>query len=127
MAGPLGNDLRIGIGNVGVGLDGQIVKRNDSPDEEHDCDAQHQDAIAQSKVNQITDHLPCSATAEENSKSFATIVSPALSPSLFRNGSIGCIPSAIPPRVCTSIRSVALAPHWRKRTPNRSLRLCLRL
>ena len=36
MARPLGNDLRIGVGDVGVGLDGQIVEGNDAPDEEHE-------------------------------------------------------------------------------------------
>ena len=33
MPGPLGDDLRVGVGDIGIGFDGQIVKRNDAPDE----------------------------------------------------------------------------------------------
>src|SRR5258707_10584605 len=105
MARPLRNDLRVCVRNVRVGLDGKIVKRDDSPNKEDKRNAQHQNAIAQSKIDQVTDHLPCSATAEENSKAFPTIESPALSPSR-----IGCIPSTAPPSVCTSTRRNCCVP-----------------
>src|SRR5260370_30389120 len=108
MARPLGNDLRIGIGNIRVGLNRQVTERNDSPDKEHDCHTQHQDAVAQGKVDEIPNHLPCSATAEENSSALATISSPPLTPSW-----IGCMPSAIPPNVRTSTRCKRCGPSFR--------------
>jgi hypothetical protein len=59
MAGPLRNDLDVRIGDVWIGFDGKAVKRNDSPDKEDDSKTQHQDAIVQGQVDQVTDHRAC--------------------------------------------------------------------
>ena len=46
MAGPLGDDLRVGIGDVGIRFNGQIVKRNDAPGKKNQRPTQHQQPIA---------------------------------------------------------------------------------
>src|SRR6185369_2550233 len=81
VARPLGDDLRVGIRDIGVGLNRQIVERENAPDKENNRDAQDQNAVAQGEVDEKTDHLPCSATAEENSSALATICSPGFTPS----------------------------------------------
>ena len=52
VAGPLRDDLRVGVGNVGVGFDRQIVKRNDAPDEKHSARLSTRMRIAQGKIDQ---------------------------------------------------------------------------
>src|SRR5689334_18041630 len=91
---PLGDDLRVGVGNVWVGFNGQIVEGNDSPDKKHHRHTQNQNAVAQSKVDQVADHLPCSATLDENASALAISSSPAFTPTC-----ICCVPSALVPPV----------------------------
>src|SRR4029077_17490354 len=66
-----------GVSDVWVGFDWKIAKRNNSPDEQNDGEAQHQDTIAERKVDQKTDHFPCPATPLENASALATTSSPA--------------------------------------------------
>ena len=63
---PLGDGLGVGIGDVGIGFDGQIVKGNDAPEKQHQRAPQHQQAVAQGKINQGRDHSLFSAMAVEN-------------------------------------------------------------
>ena len=70
---PLCNDLGGGVGNVGICLDGQIVKGNSPPREQKNRNTENQDAIAQGKVDQVTNHFCCSAMAAANSSALITI------------------------------------------------------
>ena len=56
VARPLRDDLRVGVGNVGIGFDRQIVKGNDAPDEEHERPAQHEQGVVQREVDGLADH-----------------------------------------------------------------------
>jgi hypothetical protein len=51
MAGPLRNDLDVGVGDIRIGLDGKIVERDDAPYKEDDCEAEYQDAIVESQID----------------------------------------------------------------------------
>src|SRR5229473_5406241 len=108
MAGPLRNDLCVSVGDVGIGLDGQITKRNDAPDEQDQRHAEYQDAVAQREIDEQTNHLPCSEAAAENASALATSSSPTFAP-----WRICCRPSDIP-AVCTSRRRKELAVSLRK-------------
>src|SRR6202790_113612 len=67
VTGPLGNDLDVGVGDVWIGFNGQIVERNDAPNEQDDSETHHQDPIVQRQVNQVTDHLLCVASGSKSS------------------------------------------------------------
>src|ERR1700686_2166655 len=108
MAGPLRDDLRVSVGDVGIGLDGQIAKRDDAPDEQHQRHAEYQDAIAQGEIDEQTNHLPCSEAAAENASALATSSSPTFAP-----WRICCRPSDRP-AVCTSRRRKELVVSLRK-------------
>src|ERR1700687_6195029 len=108
MAGPLRDDLRVSVGDVGIRFDGQITKRNDAPDEQHQRHAEYQDAIAQREIDEQTNHLPCSEAAAENASASATSSSPTFAP-----WRICCRPSERP-AVCTSSRRKELALSLRK-------------
>src|SRR5580692_9764170 len=54
--GPLGDDLDIIIGNVGIRLDGEIVKGDRSPNEQENGDRQHDEAVVQREVDDCADH-----------------------------------------------------------------------
>src|SRR5215472_1127985 len=77
---PLGNDLRVSVRDVGIRLDGKIVKGNNAPEEEDKRRAQHEHSVAQGEVNQVTDHLPWLAMAVENSSAAAITWSPGFNP-----------------------------------------------
>jgi hypothetical protein len=51
MAGPLGDDLGVGVGHVGIGLDGQAMERDDPPEEQQHAKREHSNAVAQGKVD----------------------------------------------------------------------------
>src|SRR6202171_5404335 len=108
VAGPLCDDLRVSVGDVGIGLDGQIAKRDDAPDEQHQRHAEYQDPVAQREIDEQTNHLPCSEAAAENASALATSSSPTFAPCR-----ICCTPSDRPP-VCTSRRRKELAVSLRK-------------
>ena len=55
-ARPLRDDPNILVGDVGIGFDGQVVERNDSPDEQQHAHGQHEHAVSQRKINQRPDH-----------------------------------------------------------------------
>src|SRR6202790_4244323 len=76
MTGPLRNDLRVRVGDVRIGFDGQIAKRDDAPDEQHQRHAKYQDAIAQRELDEQTNHFACSEAAAEKASAFATSSSP---------------------------------------------------
>src|SRR5260370_1087043 len=108
VAGPLRDDLRVGVRNVGIGFDGQIPKRDDAPDEQNQRNAENQDAVAQGEIDEQTNHLPCSEAAAENASALATSSSPTFAP-----WRICCTPSDRP-AVCTSRRRKELVVSLRK-------------
>ena len=46
---PLSDDLRVSIGHVGIGFDGQSVKRDDAPDEEDERTSRTRRGFARAK------------------------------------------------------------------------------
>src|ERR1700676_5008638 len=108
VAGPLRDDLRVGVGDVGIGLDGQIAKRDDAPDEQHPRHAECQDAGAQREIDEQTNCLPCFEAAAENASALAPSSSPTFAP-----WRICCRPSDRP-AVCTSRRRKEMAVSLRK-------------
>ena len=42
---PLGDDLNVIVGDIGVGLDGEIVERDDAPCKKDERKTKHQEAI----------------------------------------------------------------------------------
>src|SRR5258708_19761135 len=108
MPGPLRDDLRVSVGDVRIGFDGQIAKRDDAPDEQHQRHAEYQDAIAQREIDEQTNHFPCSEAAAENASALATSSSPTFAP-----WRICCRPSDRP-AVSTSTPPKAFAVSWRK-------------
>src|SRR5579864_5388987 len=109
VSGPLRDDLRVGVGDVGIGFDGQSMERNDAPDEEHKRRAENHQAVAQRKINERTDHSFFSATSVENSSAFVTSSSPGFTPSR-----ISCMPSGASPSACTATLRKRLSPSLRK-------------
>ena len=55
--GPLGYDLDIVVGYVGIGLDGEVVERYSAPGEEEDRRPEDEPPIVQRKIDQASDHL----------------------------------------------------------------------
>ncbi len=55
-ARPLGNDLHIVVGYVGVSLDGQRPKRHNAPRSEHHHAAKHQPAAFQREIDECANH-----------------------------------------------------------------------
>jgi hypothetical protein len=51
MAGPLGNDLDVGVRHIRISFDGKIVERDDAPYKEDHCEAEYQDAIVERQIN----------------------------------------------------------------------------
>src|SRR5271167_322587 len=99
VSGPLRDDLGVGIGDVRVGLDRQIVKRNNARDKQDERQAQHQDSVVQSEIDEKANHLPRSARLLENASALATTSAPA-----FSGPSCNCwYPSSVTPWVCTSV------------------------
>ena len=56
-ARPLGDDLNVVIGHIGVGFDGQRAKCENAPRGEHRHTAQHQPAALQREIDERADHL----------------------------------------------------------------------
>src|SRR5580692_1284640 len=77
MSRPLRDDLGVGVGDVGVSFDWQIMKRNNAPDKQDESQAQHQDSVAQSEIDEQPNHFPCSATLVDNASALAMTSSPA--------------------------------------------------
>ena len=48
-AGPLGDDLDVVVGDVGIGLHRKAAEGNDAPDEEQQGDGEHQEAVCRAK------------------------------------------------------------------------------
>ena len=68
-AGPLGDDRDVVVGDVGVGLDGQVVEGDGAPAEEQQRDDEDDEAVVERKIDEL-DHAdrllastgpPCSA------------------------------------------------------------------
>src|SRR5580704_737089 len=55
-SGPLCDHLDIVIRDIRVGFNGQVVERDDAPDEEHDRQAKNHPAVIQSKIDQTANH-----------------------------------------------------------------------
>jgi hypothetical protein len=55
-AGPLGDDLNVVVGDVGIGFDGKIVEGDHSPGKEQDGAAEYEPAIVEGKVDEGTNH-----------------------------------------------------------------------
>src|SRR5258705_5398473 len=73
VAGPLGDDLGVGISYIGVSLDGKVVERNHAPDKKYNRQAKDQNTIAQGEIDEVADHLPCPAMAVEKSRAVEMI------------------------------------------------------
>ncbi len=56
VTGPLRDDLRVGVGDVGIGFDGQSVERNDAPDKEHERSAEDEQGIRESEIDGLANH-----------------------------------------------------------------------
>ena len=54
---PLGNDLHVVVGNVGIGLDRKIVEGDNAPGKEQDSRTHHEPAIVESEIDEAADHL----------------------------------------------------------------------
>ena len=60
-ARPLGNDRHIVVGDIGIGLHRQVVKRDGPPAEQQDGNGQHHKLVVKRKVYKSANHLlfPC--------------------------------------------------------------------
>ena len=56
-AGPLRDDLDVVVRDVGVSLDGQVMKRDDAPGEKNDGKDEDHQPVVQRKIDKTTDHL----------------------------------------------------------------------
>src|SRR5580693_2603267 len=56
-AGPLGDDLDVVVGDVGIGLDGKVVEGDGAPGEEDDGCAYDEPSIVQGKIDEAANHL----------------------------------------------------------------------
>ena len=56
-AGPLGDDLNVVVGDVGVGLDGKVMEGDDAPAEEHDGSPEDEPPIVQCKIDECRESL----------------------------------------------------------------------
>src|SRR5262249_42458655 len=77
-AGPLRDDVDVGVGDIGVGFDGELVKRDRAPDQDHESQRHDEDAVVQREIDQGANHY-CSV-AVANWSALETILSPGLSP-----------------------------------------------
>ena len=74
-SGPLSDDFDVVVGHVGIGLDRQIVERDDAPDKQHKARRQNQQAIVQSAkstTRRIIILSPYCSTVFCRSSAFAT-------------------------------------------------------
>src|ERR1017187_2028767 len=56
-ARPLGDDLNVVVGHVGICLDGQIAERDDAPGGEHNDAPKDKPAIGKREVDECANHL----------------------------------------------------------------------
>src|SRR5208282_852129 len=54
---PLGNDGHVVVGDVGIGLHRQVVKRHNSPNEQQAGDRQHHKPVVQGVIYEGADHF----------------------------------------------------------------------
>ena len=92
---PLRDDLDVVVGDVRIGLDGKVVKRDDAPTEEQDGEAKDQPAVVQRKIDETANHywsaVFCSASAFETT----------------------CWPTSMPESIsCILPGKVVAASHW---------------
>ena len=57
VAGPLSDDLRVGVGDVGLGFDGELMQRNYAPHEYDEGSTEYKERIRQSEIDGFADHL----------------------------------------------------------------------
>src|SRR5262249_1055041 len=102
MAGPLRDDLGVGVGHVGIGLDRQDVERDDAPDKQDQDAAEDEQEVRESEINSLADHAYCPArfseTSVENSRALVTSSSPGFTPAR-----ISCMPSGARPSALMAI------------------------
>ena len=55
--GPLSDDLDVVVGYIGISLNGKATERNDAPSEKQQGEPQDEQAVAESKINDSTNHL----------------------------------------------------------------------
>lgn len=99
MPRPLADDLRVGVSDIGIGFDREVMKRDDAPDEHNQRHAQHQDALTKRKIDEAANHSLASAIAVENSSALTTISSPVFTAPSCNS----CNPSEVAPELRTSI------------------------
>src|ERR1700733_7208747 len=73
---PLGNDRHIVVGDIGIGLYGQIVKRDSPPAEQQDGNGENHKPVVKGKVNQSANH--CASAAASSWRTFETTCCPTL-------------------------------------------------
>jgi hypothetical protein len=54
---PLGDDLDVVVGNVGIGFNGQSAKSYDAPPSQQENAAQHQPTAFEGKIDKSANHL----------------------------------------------------------------------
>ena len=54
---PLGNDLNVVVGDIGIGLNGQALERDDTGGKKDDGQRQHEQAVAQGEIDDAANHL----------------------------------------------------------------------
>src|ERR1035438_9959271 len=98
---PLRNHLHPGIGHVRVGLDRQVVERNDAPNKQQNRHAQHNKAVIQCEVDDGANHYCCCSAEFWNSSALATTCWPGVSPE-----TISCIaPGSMSPPTTSARRN----------------------
>ena len=55
--GPLGDDRDVVIGDVGIGLDGQVVERNSAPDRQQNRGRDHHEAVIKGEIDKGPNHI----------------------------------------------------------------------
>src|ERR1700761_8294402 len=88
----LGNDVDVVVGDIRIGLDWKIVKRNDAPREEQKGPTEYKKAIIQGKVDDPPNHCP--SRVASNWRTFETT----------------CWPGAMPERISSLFGNTVLPP-----------------
>ena len=63
MAGPLGDDVHVIVGNIGIGIDGKIVKRDHAPCEHQGGQTKNDQRIFKRKIDDAPDHCASSVAS----------------------------------------------------------------
>ena len=94
--GPLSDDLNVVVGNVRIGFDRKVVKRNCAPDKKQQGNSQNQVPVVESKIDKRPNHYW--STAFCSSSAFSTTFCPAAIPEV-----ASCMPpgSMSPPTIPT--------------------------